>query len=192
MKRVISILVLLMGCSLLQGCFVPIVAGAAAGAAVINDRRDIQTISDDQQIQYTAYHQVTADTSLTAGSHIVIATFDRNVLLVGEAPTDDVRDRVEALVKAMPKVNRVYNQIIVGPPASPAELSNDSWITTKVKTQMLATKGLKSSQVKVITENGSVYLMGIITHDQAELAVDVTRHVAGVQRVVKLFEYSNF
>lgn len=192
MKKYVSILVLLMGFSILQGCVVPFVAGAAASAVVINDRRNVQTMSDDQQIHYTAYHEIMADTSLTTGSHIVVEVFDRNVLLVGEAPTEDVRDRVEALVHALPKVRRVYNQITIGPAASATELSQDSWITTKVKTQMVATKGLHSSQIKVITENGSVYLMGIVTHDQAQLAVDVTRHIAGVQRVVKLFEYTNF
>lgn len=192
MKRTISILLLVAGVSLLQGCVVPFVAGAAASAVVVNDRRNIETMSDDQQIQYTAYQRIIADTSLTTGSHIVVETFDRNVLLVGEAPTEDVRNRVEAIVRSLPKVNRIYNQITIGPPASPAELSNDSWITTKVKSEMLAAKGLHSSQVKVITENGSVYLLGIVTHDQAQLAVDVARHVSGVQRVVKLFEYANF
>ena len=192
MKKYFSILILLMGFSILQGCIVPFVAGAAASAVVVNDRRTIKTMSDDQQIQYTAYQQIIADTSLTTGSHIVVEVYDRNVLLVGEAPTEDVRDRVEALVHALPKVRRVYNQITVEPPASATELSQDSWITTKVKTQMLATKGLNSGQIKVITEAGSVYLLGIVTHEQAQLAVDVTRHIAGVQRVVKLFEYTNF
>jgi osmotically-inducible protein OsmY len=191
MKKYFSILLLLTGFSILQGCIVPFVAGAAASAVVINDRRNIQTMSDDQQIHYTAYQRIMADTSLTTGSHIVVEVFDRNVLLVGEAPTADVRDRVEALVRSLPKVRRVYNQITISPPATAAELSQDSWVTTKVKTQMLATKGLNSGQVKVVTENGSVYLLGIVTHDQAQLAVDVARHIAGVQRVVKLFEYSN-
>lgn len=191
MKKYISILLLLSGFSILQGCVVPFVAGAAASAVVINDRRNVQTMSDDQQIHYTAYHEIMADTSLTTGSHLVVEVFDHNVLLVGEAPTEDVRDRVEALVHALPKVRRVYNQITIGPAASAEELSQDSWITTKVKTQMVATKGLNSSHIKVITENGSVYLMGIVTHDQAQLAVDVTRHIAGVERVVKLFEYTN-
>ncbi len=185
-------MVLLTGFSLLQGCIVPFVAGAAASAVVVNDRRNIQTMSDDQQIQYTAYQQIIADPSLTTGSHIVVETFDRNVLLVGEAPTEDIRDRVEAIVRALPKVNRIYNQITIGPPASAAELSTDSWITTKVRSEMIATKGLNSGQVKVITENGSVYLLGIVTHEQAQLAVNVARHVNGVQRVVKLFEYTNF
>ncbi len=192
MKKTISIMVLLTGFSLLQGCIVPFVAGAAASAVVVNDRRNIQTMSDDQQIQYTAYQQIIADPSLTTGSHIVVETFDRNVLLVGEAPTEDIRDRVEAIVRALPKVNRIYNQITIGPPASAAELSTDSWITTKVRSEMIATKGLNSGQVKVITENGSVYLLGIVTHEQAQLAVNVARHVNGVQRVVKLFEYTNF
>ncbi len=192
MKKIFSVLILLTGFSLLQGCIVPFVAGAAASAVVVNDRRNIQTMSDDQQIQYTAYQRIIADPSLTTGSHIVVETFDRNVLLVGEAPTEDIRDRVYAIVRALPKVNRIYNQITIGAPASAEELSTDSWITTKVRSEMLATRGLNSGQVKVITENGSVYLLGIVTHEQAQLAVDVARHVNGVQRVVKLFEYTNF
>jgi osmotically-inducible protein OsmY len=78
----------------------------------------------------------------------------------------------------------------IGVPASPAQMSKDTWITTKVKSSMIATKGLSSSQIKVVTENGTVFLMGIVTRAQGDAASDVARRVNGVQNVVTLFEYT--
>jgi osmotically-inducible protein OsmY len=121
----------------------------------------------------------------------VVVSYDHIVLLIGQVPDDSVRGRVTALVEALPKVSRVYNQLAVAPVPSPAQMSQDAWITTKVKSQMVVTKDLNAGQVKVITEDNVVYLMGIVTHDQAQLAVDVARQVNGVDRVVKLFEYTN-
>lgn len=193
MRKSLTIALFLAGMSLLQGCIgVAVVgAGAAASGMVINDRRSLQTISDDQQIEFTASNQVKSNPQLAANSHVVIASFDHIALLIGEVPNEEVREQVESLVASLPKVSRVYNQLRIAPPATPMQISKDTWITTKVKTEMLAARGLNSGQIKVETENGNVYLMGIVTHQQADIAVDVARQVSGVQRVVKLFEYSN-
>lgn len=191
MKRILPLAGLLLSASLLQGCVVPVVAGAAATGVIANDRRSLQTMSDDQQTQYTALTRIQNDPSLTTNSHIVVVSYDHIVLLIGQVPDDSVRGRVTALVEALPKVSRVYNQLAVAPVPSPAQMSQDAWITTKVKSQMVVTKDLNAGQVKVITEDNVVYLMGIVTHDQAQLAVDVARQVNGVDRVVKLFEYTN-
>lgn len=193
MRKKLLVALFLAGMSLLQGCIgIAVVgAGAAASGMVINDRRSLQTMSDDQQIEYTANNAIKGNPDLATNSHVVVASFDHIVLLIGEVPNEMVREHIRALVESLPKVSRVYNQLIIAPPASPVQISKDTWITTKVKTEMLAAKGLNSGQVKVETENGTVYLMGIVTHQQADIAVDVARQVSGVQRVVKLFEYSN-
>jgi osmotically-inducible protein OsmY len=175
----------------IEGCvLVAAGAGAAATAAVVNDKRSIQTITDDKNIEYTASNRIAEDKSISQNNHISIVSFNHAVLMVGQVPSDSVRQRVESIVQSLPKVTRVYNELEISPPTSPLIRSNDAWITTKVKTQMLQTKDLHSGQVKVVTENSAVYLLGVVTRKQAQMASDVARRIDGVQRVVTLFEYT--
>jgi osmotically-inducible protein OsmY len=175
----------------LQGCLLFAAgAGAATTAAVVHDHRTLQTITDDQNIEFTADNQINQDATLRKDTHIVVISFNHAVLLVGQVPDDATRTKVQAMVQALPKVTRVYNQLTVSPPTAPEVRSNDVWITAKVKTQMVSTKNLHSGQIKVVTENGTVYLMGIVTKPQANMASDVARRVNGVKSVVMLFEYT--
>lgn len=190
MKKVLYVMLFLLTFNL-QGCiFCAAGAGAITGAAVVNDRRSFQTMTDDNNIEFTANSEIQQSKSLNANSHVVVVAYNHAVLLVGQVPNEDVRTRVESLVQSLPKVTRVYNQLEIGPTTSPFTRSHDVWITTKVKAQMLAEKGLNSSQIKVVTENGVVYLMGILTKPQSHVAADVARRVDGVSRVVTLFEYT--
>ena len=177
----------------LTGC-VPaaLVAGAAGGAvggAIVYDKRGIKTMVSDQNISQQASSKIYNDTELRTQAHIVVTSFNRIVLVVGQAPTAELRDRAIALVQSVPNVRRVYNEITIEPPTSASQRAEDTWITTKAKSEMLARKGLQSTQIKVLTENGVVYLMGVVTPSQGDLAADVVRRVSGVQQVVKLFEY---
>lgn len=177
---------------LLSGCVGAgaFAAGAATGGAVANDRRSISTINNDQNIRFQASTKIAADKSLNNKCHIVVATFNGIVLLTGQAPSEELRVKAQRYVASVLNVRRIYNEISIAGPTSPLTQSSDAWITTKVRSAMLATKNLNSGQIKVVTENGSVYLMGIVTHKQADLAVEVARQIAGVQRVVKIFEYT--
>jgi osmotically-inducible protein OsmY len=176
----------------LQGCVVLAAgAGAATGAAVVNDRRSVQTITDDQNIEYTAQGEINQTPSLNQNSHISVVSYNHAVLLVGQVPTEAVRTQIESLVQSLPKVSRVYNQLQVRHETSMTTRTKDTWITTKVKANMLAEKGLNSGQIKVVTENKVVYLMGIVTKSQSHLAADVARRVSGVRSVVTLFEYTH-
>jgi len=113
------------------------------------------------------------------------------VLLSGEATTAEQRDIVVSLVRSIEGVKRVVSEINVAEPTAFATRVHDSWITGEVKAKMLDTENLKSTRVKVVTENGVVYLMGLVSRAQADLATDVTRHVSGVERVVRMFEYTD-
>lgn len=124
-------------------------------------------------------------------SHINVTVFNRIVLLTGETPNADWKQRAQDIANSVPQVDRVYNQILVQGPTSSLTRTSDSWITTKIKSQMLATEDLKSSSIKVVTENGIVYLMGIVNRQQADVAVDIARQVTGVQKVIKIFQYTN-
>lgn len=192
MKKTIYLSLLLAALVNLQGCAIVAIGAASAvtTAAVVNDQRSLQTITDDKNIEFTASDRISKNTALSQNSHIVVVSFDHGVLLAGQVPSEEARGRVESMIQALPKVARVYNELEISAPTSPTVQSNDIWITTKVKTMMLETKNLKSGQIKVVTENGSVYLMGIVSHHQARLASDVARRVDGVKRVVTLFEYN--
>ena len=187
-----KILVLLLVTFSLQGCvFVAGAAAGAAGVAVVYDHRKLSSIMDDEKIANAIANQIKADQTLSDQTHIDVTCFNRVVLLTGEAPTADLRAQAETIAHNTPNVGRIYNEITIQGPTSSLTRTSDSWITTKIKSQMLATKDLKSGTIKVVTENGSVYLMGMVTRDQADMSVDIARQVSGVQRVVKIFQYTN-
>lgn len=172
--------------SCMGGAFV---AGAATGSAVVYDRRPIETIVTDQKIYHDATVRLLQDKTITEQCHVVVSTFNRVLLVIGQAPNTYCRDHAIELVRQIPNVKRIYNEVEIANNTPPLVRSSDTWITTKIKTQLLLTKNFHSSQIKVVTENGTVYLLGLVTPQQADGAVAVARQVAGVQRVVKLFEY---
>lgn len=189
MKKIILILFTI-STLFLSGCLPAVfVAGATAGGVVVQDRRSFQTILQDKKITCQSLMRLNSDKRLKDQSHISVTTFNRIVLLVGEANTPEIRACAYELVKAVPNIRRINNEITVGQSLSTAECSADAWITTKVKTAMIREKGLRSTQIKVLTEDAVVYLMGLVKHAQAELAIEVARTVKGVQKVVTLFEY---
>jgi osmotically-inducible protein OsmY len=188
-KRSIALLLVL---PLLVGCIpAAFVVGAAAGGAVIYNNRSPETLLQDDTLAYQAQGKINSDPTLYKQTHIVITAFNHILLLVGQAPTADLRQQAYDSVSNLRNVKRIYNQITIEAPTSLSRRSEDTWITTKVKTKLLTEKGLHSSQIKVLTENGTVYLMGLVTRSQGSLAALATSKVSGVQKVVTLFEYQN-
>ncbi|OGT61846.1 MAG: hypothetical protein A3F14_03165 [Gammaproteobacteria bacterium RIFCSPHIGHO2_12_FULL_43_28] len=185
-------LYLILLCSTLQGCF--FVAGAAVGAvavAVVYDHRKITGSIEDTQIANKIIDKLRTDYTMWKESHLEVTVYNRVVLLTGETPKPEWRQIAEEQAREIEGADKVYNQITIQNPTSTLTRSSDVWITTKVKTQMLASDSLKSGNIKVKTENGSVYLMGAVTREQADIAVDITRKVDGVYRVVKIFQYND-
>lgn len=176
----------------LQGCF--FVAGAAAGAAgvaVVYDHRKLEKIIQDETIAKNINRKIHSITDLHKDTHIEVTSFNQVVLLTGETTSAQFSEEADEFAHSTPDVKRVYNQITIKGPISALTKTSDTWITTKIKTRMLATKGLKSGTIKVVTENGTVYLMGVVTHEQADIAADIAREISGVQRVMKIFEYTD-
>ncbi len=189
MKKLILIVSIVLITLSLQGCF--FVAGAAAGAAavtVVYDHRKLENILMDNNITHTATNKINANPGFK-GSHIEISCFNEVVLLTGQTSTPELRQEAEEIVHSIPNVNRIYNQITIKAPTSSMTRASDSWITAKIKTQLLATKGMQSGTIKVTTENGTVYLMGIVSKEQADTAATIASQVTGVQRVMKIFQY---
>lgn len=192
MKILKQLSFLLILASSLQSCI--FVAGAAAGAAaiaVVYDHRTITKTINDTRIANQVYDKMRLVPGLKKASHIEVTVFNGIVLLTGETPTQGLREKAYELARTTENVTKVYNQLSVDGPTSTLTRTSDSWITTKIKGQMLATEDLKSGSIKVVTENGTVYLMGRVSKYQANLAVNIARQVSGVQRVIKIFQYTH-
>ena len=193
MKPLSLYLNLLLTCFLLmqlQGCAAPVlVAGAAGGATIVNDKRSTRSMVDDQVIEAKTKDKIYSDVGIAKKIHINVTSYNGVVLLTGETLSRSLRTHVINIARHIDNVRRVHNEIRVANLTGFSSRTNDSWITSKVKTQMLATKGFKSSQIKVTTEAGTVYIMGLVTKEAGNQAAEIARNVSGVKRVVKLFEY---
>jgi osmotically-inducible protein OsmY len=169
-----------------------VVGGAAAGtAATAVDRRTAGTMVEDETIELKARKAIVGDKELDEKSHFNVTSYNTHVLITGETPTEELKARAEELIGKVPKVTRVYNEIAVGPVTSVATRSSDTVITSKVKTKLVADEHIDGLAVKVVTENGVVYLMGLLTRDEADRATEVARKTGGVQKVVKLIQYTD-
>lgn len=176
----------------LSGCGAVIVGGTATAAGVVHDRRTAGTVVEDQAIELKAHEALDSEPQRLAGAHVNVTSYNNIVLLSGEVPDPQTRQWVEERVRQVEKVRQVHNELVVAPSSSLASRSNDSWITTKVKTSLIQISGLPDfdpTRVKVVTERGSVYLMGLVSQAEGEAAASVARQVSGVQQVVTLFEY---
>lgn len=176
---------------LLQGCFaLALVAGASiAGGSVVADQRNAKTILEDKDLSYRIQTRLNKDQDIKNNSHIEVASFNGVVLLLGQVPTAQMQDKVVSIVNSINGIKLLHNKITVDNVSNMSDRTRDSWLTTKVKSVMVAEQGLISAQIKIITENQVVYLMGVVSRSQGELAGIKASQVKYVNRVVKLFEY---
>jgi len=122
-------------------------------------------------------------------AHVNVTSFNRMVLLTGEAPDEKARQEIEKMTRAVPNVRSVHNELAVGPPSSFAARSKDSYITSKIKARFVEVGNFSASHVKVVTEASIVYLMGMVTHGEADAATQIARSTSDVVRVVRVFEF---
>lgn len=173
----------------LTGCPAVVVGGAAAGGLTAHDRRDYEIQVDDENIEQKANARFDASQSIDGECHVSTTSYNRLVLLAGQCPNESLRKEVERVLREVPNVRRVQNEIRLLGPRSTLTASSDAWMTSKVKSYMVAEKGFDSTRIKVVTENGEVFLMGLVTKSEAQRAIAIARNVSGVQRVVPVFEY---
>jgi len=173
----------------LLGCAITAAGGGAAAGVASVDRRTTGSIIEDQTIELKAYGSIRANEELAKKTHINITSYNTVVLITGESPLDEMRQEVISLVTAVEKVTHVYNEITIAAPSSMVSRSSDVYITTKVKAKLFADKILNGLAIKIVTEKGVVYLMGLASHQEAEIATNIARETGGVQKVVKLFQY---
>jgi osmotically-inducible protein OsmY len=171
----------------LAGC-VPVVAGgAAAGGLMAADRRTSGAYVEDQEIEIKGEKRISD--KLGDKIHVNVTSFNRNVLITGEAIDEASKQTAEGIVKEIENVRSVTNELIIGGASSLSARSNDSYITSKVKARMLSENRFPANYVKVVTEDSTVFLMGMVTRKEAEEAVEIARSTDGVRKVVKVFEY---
>ncbi len=172
-----------------SGCVAPVILAAGGGASIAHDKRSNEAMLDDEIIESKAKDAIYKDPKMAKRIHINVTSFNRVVLLTGEALSRSTRDKAVNIVRNLDKVRRVHNEIRIADLTGFSSRTGDSWITSKIKTRMLATKGFDSTRVKVLTEDGTVFLMGLVTKDVGNKATAIARDISGVKRVVKVFEY---
>ena len=174
----------------LGGCVPVMVAGGiAVGATVATDRRSTGTQMDDEVIEDKA--SLSVQEKYKGDVHVNVTSYSGIVLLTGEVPSEKVRTDVEQIVRSNPKVRAVQDELVVGQVTDLGARSNDSVITSKVKARFVETNKFQINHVKVVTERGVVYLMGIVTREEGDAAAQIASTTEGVQRVVKVFEYTS-
>jgi osmotically-inducible protein OsmY len=173
----------------LQGCFPLVAAGIGTTALVADDRRTTGIMVEDENIENKILLRV--EQKHGAKSHINATSYNRIVLLTGEATAPDVREDIERIARGIENVRNVHNEITVTQPTTLMLRSNDAVLTSKVKARFVEANKFRANHIKVVTENSVVYLMGLVKRQEAQDATEIARTSGGVHRVVRLFEYTD-
>ncbi len=177
----------LLAAALLQGCAPMVMVGAGAAVMSYEDRRTTGAQVDDQTIELRAGNRI--DDRFGSRVHVNVTSYNRYVLLTGEVPDEAARSEIEKGVRGVTNVLGVTNDLQVAGVSSATSRSNDTFLTTSVKTRFLNSDKFNAIHVKVVTEASVVYLLGVVTEQEATDAVELARTTSGVRKVVKMFEY---
>lgn len=172
------------------GCAPLIVGVVVAGTALVaTDRRTTGSQLDDQTIQLRVANELsTAFSKLPV--HINVNSFDRKVLLTGEVPDEAVKARAGELATASQNVRAVVNELAIAPPSSLGDRTNDTTLATKVRAAFVNTKEIAFNSIEIVCERGVIYLLGLVTDQEGQIAAIVASKVSGVKQVVKVFDYA--
>jgi len=187
MKNRLYALVLVFALPLLGGCAAALVGGAVGGGVLLaNDRRTVGTVTEDQSIEFKGGQRLG---NRVPDGHINVTSYNRLVLLSGEVPNAAAREDAENVTRNIDNVRGVFNELQIGPNTARTVRANDAFITSKVKARFVEARQFNPVHVKVVTENGTVFLMGLVNRAEGETASELARTTSGVQKVVRLFEY---
>lgn len=188
-NKVFKLGAVLLIASVLQGCAAVAVVAITTGASMATDRRSIGHQIDDQSVEVKAYNEITKNQSLNDNTNLHVISVNGSVLIIGQAPNTYLRDQAIKIVNDIDGVVRIHNQIRIGNLTSITTKTNDVWLTSKVKSALFSSDKVNGDAIKVITENAEVFLMGLVTKAEADIAINITRNISGVSRVYKAFEY---
>ncbi len=177
----------LLAAALLQGCMPMAMVGAGAAVVAFEDRRTSGAQVEDTSIELRTGNRI--DDRYGDKAHVNVTSYNRYVLLTGEVTDEAARAEIEKIARGVPNVLGVTNDVQIAGISSMGSRSNDTYLTSKVKTRFLDSGKFNAIHVKVVTEAGVVYLLGMVTPKEAEDAVELARTTGGVRKVVKMFEY---
>ncbi|MDX7988566.1 divisome-associated lipoprotein YraP [Xenorhabdus sp. 12] len=190
--RLFSLLLLCLSTMLLQGCIGAAVIGSAAIATKAgSDPRTIGQQVDDTTLDARVSTAISKDPQIKAQARVVATVYQGKVLLTGQSPNMALANKAEQIASKVDGTNVVYNEIRQGEPISLSTASVDTWLTTKVLSKILASDAVKTSNIKVVTENGEVFLLGIVTTEEGSAAAKIASETSGVKRVTTAFTYLN-
>ncbi|GAB1231885.1 hypothetical protein UT4_03510 [Ferrigenium sp. UT4] len=185
--RLSCIMLILLAPVALQGCFPVIAVGAGSGAMMATDRRTSGTYVEDEAIENKALLKI--GEQYKEKVHLNVTSFNRTVLLTGEVPNELVKVEIGKHVAAIDNVRKVINELGIGEPSTLTSRSNDTLLTSKVKFGFLNNKRFRATDIKIVTENEVVYLLGLVKRAEADAAAESARTTAGIKKVVRVFEY---
>lgn len=171
----------------LQGCVTAVATGVGAGALMIADRRNAETYLADEAIEIRAFNRI--NEKFADKVHVNVTSYNLKVLLTGEVPDAGIKDELEKAIAGVANVKGVTNEVTVGASSSFGARSNDTYITSKVKARFIDANKFQANHVKVVTEAGTVFLLGLVTRKEADDAAEIARTTADVKKVVRVFEY---
>ncbi len=186
-----SLICILLSTAILSGCAV---FAIGAAAMVASDRRTTGTVLDDQTIELTVVDHIYATEGFEGGDHVKVEVYQSVVLLVGEVSSEKKKGLAASRAAEVDNVLRVVNELEVGSGASIGQRLDNTWLTTKVNTILLKENpvaGFDATRIKVVSSKNKIYLMGLVTREEGEAVAEVARNVGGVEKVVKVFSYSN-
>ncbi|WP_301719439.1 division/outer membrane stress-associated lipid-binding lipoprotein [Pseudidiomarina terrestris] len=173
----------------LSGCAAALVGATAIGISSATDSRTVGTQVDDQAIEIKVIAKLKSEERLS-DTRIQVVSFNRAVLLLGQVPHSGLAELAAGLARDVEGVQRVHNELRTGPVISFKTISNDSWLTSKIKAKFVTDETVEANKIKVVTENGEVFLMGLVSREMARAAIDIARNTNGVERVIDAFEIS--
>ena len=169
---------------LLQGCAAAVVAGTAGAVTSANDRRTIGSQIDDNNIEIKSSIAISENERLHKFANVNVISVNGIVLMIGQVANQEMKNEAQRAIEGVDGIRKIHNQIRISSNIGMSTQTHDSWLTSKVKTQLLTTENISSNNIKVVTENGEVFLMGLVSNTEANLAVEVARNVSGVERAV--------
>ncbi|AUG98408.1 osmotically-inducible protein OsmY [Prodigiosinella confusarubida] len=187
--RIYSCIAVLSAALLLQGCLGVVAVGSAVATKSATDPRTIGTQVDDGTLELRVSNALSKDAQISKEARVVATAYQGKVLLTGQSPNTELSNRAKQIAMGVEGATEVYNEIRKGKPISLGTASMDTWLTTKIRSQLLASDTVKSSDVKVTTENSEVFLLGIVTRREGAAAAEIASKVSGVKHVTTAFTY---
>ncbi|WP_286239718.1 BON domain-containing protein [Neptuniibacter halophilus] len=175
----------------ISGCSDVISAGREQPIKEDPGHRTVGSYLDDEVIETLSLVNLNKGSEQMKASNISVTSYNGVVLLTGQAPSESARQEAEQIVSQVRKVRKIHNEIKISGISSTIARTNDTWLTTKVKSELLLNKSIDGSRIKVVTDSSTVYLMGLVNQQEADNAILIVRNIAGVEKIVKVFEYVN-